>query len=74
MQLEVAVVNKESADSTEVDRWKELLQIQIEDIPPVSMLLRVGNDGPLTLKPVCYAIFASSINIDLVDAVLKEIG
>ncbi len=73
MQLEISVLEQETANPAEVDRWKEILQVKIEDPSAVPVLSGVCNNRPLALEAVCSSVLALLGSVDFVDAVLKEV-
>jgi hypothetical protein len=71
IQLEVAILEEETPDSPEVDGRKELLKVEVEDPPAVTMLPTVRNDRMLSLEAVCSPILEVPGSVDLVCAVLQ---
>ena len=73
VQLEISVLDKEAAHPAEVDRWEEILQVEVEDPPTVAVLSGVGDNRPLALEAICRSVFALVGNVDFVDTVLQKV-
>ncbi len=59
---------------SEVDRRKEVLQVEVEHPSPMTVLAGVRDDRFPTLEAVRRTILTLVRLVDFVDAVLKEIG
>src|SRR5882724_7109568 len=74
VQFEVSIPEKETTHPAEVDRWKEILQVEIEDPAAVAVLSGICDDRPLALEAVSCPVLALLSCVDFVHAVLQEIG
>ena len=59
--------------ATEVDRRKEVLQVDIEDVTTVSVLSRVCNYRTVALKTMREFVFPILCLVDFIDAILQQI-
>jgi len=44
VQFEISSLDEKAADPPEIDRGKEILEVEVENVPTVAMLSRVGDD------------------------------
>src|SRR5579864_3109828 len=72
VQREILVADEEPSDTTEVNGWEELLEVDVEDVPSSPVLPRIRYDRPLPFKPVREFVLALLGCIDLVQAVLQK--
>jgi hypothetical protein len=59
---------EESPDPTKVDARKEVMQVEVEDLPSALMLRCVGDNRFLPLEAVSYVVLALLTFIDLLNA------
>lgn len=50
MKHEVGVFDKKTPDAAEIDRTEKIVEVDVKDITPFSVLYRIGNDRPLSLE------------------------
>ena len=73
-QGKISVLEEKAPDSAKVDRRGKVLHIKIENPSSVSMLLRVGDDRPVTFETMGGPVLALLGSIDFVQAVLEKVG
>jgi hypothetical protein len=71
-KLEAFVSDKKSAHSSKIDGGEEILQINVEDVSPVTVLARVSNDGAFPFKAVSDLVLPLFRSINLIEAVLQQ--
>src|SRR5437588_5950039 len=74
IQCKISVLDEETPDAAKVDRREEILQIKIEHPAPLPVLTRVRDDRAVTLESVRDEVFDLAGLLDLLHAVLEEIG
>jgi hypothetical protein len=73
-QLEIAVFDKETANSPKIDRREKILQVDIENPSPMAVLPCVREDRPFALESVCSSISNLLSFVYFVEAILQQVG
>jgi hypothetical protein len=73
MQHKVDILDEKAPDAAKIDRWKEILKINIEYVSPLLMLCSVRHDRSISLEPVRQLIFPFPALVDFFNAILEEI-
>jgi hypothetical protein len=73
MQHEIDIPDEKTADAAKIDGWKEILKVNIEDIPPFLMFYGVRDDRAMSLEPVRQLVFPFAALVDFFNAILQEI-
>jgi hypothetical protein len=74
IEQEIRVFYEESPNPTKVDARKEVLQVEVEDVPFALMLRCVGDNRFFPLEGMSYVVLAFVTFIDLLNAVKQQIG
>src|SRR5260370_31167237 len=74
VQAKILILFEESANSSEIDRREEVLQIHIEDVPSMTVSPGIGDNRAAPHEPMGSPIDAALILMNLVEAVLQQIG
>ena len=73
MQHEIGILDEKAPDATKIDRWKEILKVNIKYIPPLLMFYGVCDDRTMSLEPVRQLILPITALVDFLGAILQEI-
>ena len=74
VEREVAVLDQKPSDPPEIDGREEVLQVKVENPAAVSVLTGVGDDRLAALEAVRGSVVEVSGRLDLLLAILKEVG
>lgn len=71
---EILVFQEKPTNSAEVDGAEKILQVDVEHVPFLAMLNAICHDRAPSLKSVSDMISSIACGIDLVNAVVQQIG
>ena len=74
LYFEISVLDEESTNPPKVNRRKEILQIDIENPPPMAVLSCIRDDRPLTFESVGSPVLELPRTVDVVEAILQQVG
>jgi hypothetical protein len=74
VEREIAVLEQKAAHPSEVNRRKEVLQVEVENPSAVTVLAGVGDDRAFALETVRRPVLSLRGRVDFSDAVLQEVG
>jgi len=73
MQHEIGVLDEKTPDTPEINRAKKIVQVNVENVAPFSMLYRVGDDRAIPLKTMRQLILPFLAGVDFLGTVLEKV-
>jgi hypothetical protein len=73
LEREVPIQDEKCSNATEIDRWEEILQVEIQNISSPAVIRCVINDRSVALESMREFIFETPCLIDFLYAVLQDV-